>query len=228
MSTNTRNERGIAGMGLVAIGTAVSIIVIITIFLVSLNSNQKQMVSREAALSGQYKQNINDLSAYVNTIKESLGLANTANAALDKVLADAVSGRYEGKTSAQPGTGTLFSAITEAYPDLTRNADLYSTVQDAILKGRERFKNKQDKLGDMIREYDTWRKSGYIHSFTVRLVGAPSENLRASIGADTVTGQAAYERMNTQVVAGPAAEAFKTGIDNGLDLGPTPTPSVAK
>ena len=227
---NYRSERGAAAtIALITVGSILGVLILSAlIFFVSLNGKQKTMVAKESALSGQYKMNQNDLSTYVNTIKESLGIAQTGNAALNKVLADAVSGRYDGNTSAQPGTGTLFSAITEAYPDLTANAALFSNVQSAVLAGREGFKNKQDKLSDMIRDYDTWRNSGFINSFMVRLVGAPSSNLKAAVGDQVLTGDAALAQMNRQVLAGAAIESYKTGIDNGLDLGPAPTPAATK
>jgi hypothetical protein len=229
MTRTTRRETGAAPTALIAVGATLAVIVVLVISLFAyINGIQKTMVAKETTLSAQYKMNQNDLSTYVNTIKESLGVAQTGNAALNKVLADAVSGRYDGNTSAQPGTGTLFSAITEAYPDLTANAALFAKVQDAVLAGREGFKNKQDKLSDMIRDFDTWRNSGIIRSKVVAMVGSPSGNLKAAAGDTVLTGQAALDQMNKQVLAGAAIDSYKTGVDNGLDLGPsqTPAPSV--
>lgn len=199
-------------------------------FFATYNSVQKNMVKREQALSSQYKDNQNELSAYVSTIKEALGVADRNTEALDKVLASAVQGRYEVGSTAKPGGGELFSAITEAYPDLSGVSLPYQKVQDAVISGRAAYKNKQTKLLDMVREYETWKNSGIIHSKITSMVGAPSDNLVAGIGDDIKTGQDALNRMKTIVVTRESSEAYRSGEMDPLDLGPTssaPAPSAA-
>lgn len=205
---------------LVVIGVVVVLGILIIWTFSSFNSTQKEMVRKEAALSAQYVDNQNELSTYVSKVKEALGVAQSGTAALDQVLSDAVKGRYDGETSAQPGSGALFSAITEAYPDLSNVSLPYQKVQDAVLSGREAYKNQQTKLTDMLRDYDTWRNSGFIHSKMTSMVGAPSDNLVARIGTAVSRGQDAEDQMWVIVLASDAKKAYTTGEMDPLDLGP--------
>lgn len=201
----------------IAVGL-VGLIVLIWLF-ASFNGTQKDMVKREQALSAQYQDNQNELSKLVLSVREMLGVATTANDKLNEVLTDAIKGRYEGDTGANPTGGAFFSAITEAYPDLAANSALYQKVQDAIASGREAYKNKQTKLLDMLREYETWKNSGFVHSKMASMVGAPSDNLVARIGTSVSRGQDALDQMYVIVLAGEAKEAYTTGEDPGLDTG---------
>lgn len=203
-------------IALVASGLVAALVLIA--FFVALNGNQKTMVSKEQALSAQYQDNQNELSTYVSTIKESLGVADRNTEALDQVLSDAIKGRYDGETTAEPGTGQLFSAIVEAYPDLQGVSLPYAKVQDAIFSGRQAYKNTQTKLLDMLRDYETWKNSGFIHSKLVAMVGAPSDNLRAQIGTAVSRGQDALDQMYIIVLAGEAQDAYTSGTMDPMDL----------
>jgi hypothetical protein len=214
------NTKALIGLGVIG-----ALLISVLSLFVMFNNAQKDMVKREAALSAQYLDNQNELSTYVSTIKESLGIADRNTQALDQVLADAVKGRYDGDTSAKPGGGALFSAITEAYPDLSSVSVPYQKVQDAVFSGREAYKNQQTRLLDMLREYDTWRNSGLIHKHVVSMVGAPSQNLKAQIGTQINRGQDAEDQMYLIVTAGDAQKAYQTGTMDPLDLGPTGAPS---
>lgn len=200
---------------------AFAALVLVVGLFTSLNSAQKGITSREAALNAQYLDNQNELSTYVVSIKESLGVADRNTQALDQVLMDAVKGRYENKGA--PDNGAMFSAMVEAYPDLSSVSIPYQKVQDAVLAGRTAYKNKQSKLLDMLREYDTWRKSGFIHSAVVNMVGAPSDNLVARVGANSWRGQDALDKMYQIVLTKDAQEAYESGEMKPMDLGPTPT-----
>lgn len=230
MSTSpiTYRERG-AVSALVAVGAFFAVLVIVAVSLFAwANGIQKEMIDRETALTAEFKTNQTELSQYTLAIKEAVGIADRGTDALDKVLKDAIRGRYDGDTSAQPGGGALFSAITEAYPDLTANTAMYAKVQDEIISGRKAFKNKQNALSDKIRAYDKWRTSGFIHSAVTSMVGAPSDALRVTIDGNVTTGKAALDKMDQQVNSSESNEAFKSGVDNGLDLGPTPQASPTK
>lgn len=195
-------------------------LVVLIGFGVTLNGVQKAMVKREQALSAQYQANQNELSTFVSKVTEMMGVAETATEAQRTVLEDAVKGRYEGETGANPTGGAFFSAITEAYPDLAQNQALYGKVQDAVSSGREAYKNKQDKLLDMLREYETWKNSGFVHSKLASMVGAPSDNLVARVGMQANRGQDALDQMYVIVLTSQAKEAYETGEMDPLDLGP--------
>lgn len=202
------------------IGAALALVLLFSFM--GFNGVQKDMVKKETALSAQYLDNQNELSTYISKIKEQVGLQNTATAALDKVLTDAVKGRYDQGSSAQPGGGALFSAIIEAYPDLSKNQEGYQLILNSISSGREAYKNAQTKLLDMLRDYDTWRNSGFVHSKVASMVGAPSNNLVARIGTQTSRGQDALDQMYVIVLASNAVDAYKSGTLDPLDLGPQP------
>lgn len=186
----------------------------------SFNGTQKDMVNREQRLSAQYQDNQNELSAYISTVKESLGVAESNTAALDEVLANAIKGRYDGDNAAMGQGGAFFSAITEAYPQLDAVSLPYQKVQEAVMSGRMAYKNKQTKLLDMLREYETWKNSGFIHSKMTSMVGAPSDNLVARVGTNTSRGQDALDKMYLIVLDKDTKQAYDTGELEPMDLGP--------
>ena len=182
------------------------------------NAVQKDGTSREAALNAQYKANQNELSTYVVKIKETLGVADRKTDKLDMVLSDAVKGRYEGEATPNVETSALtIAAITEAYPDLS-GLESYDKVIDQISAGRDAYKNKQDKLLDMLSQYQTFQNSGLIKQHIVSTLGFPSNNLRA----DDARGQAALDQMFNIVLAKQARDAYETGEMPVLDTNPAP------
>lgn len=209
----------------IIIGVIAVVLIIATMSLYgTFNSVQKGSVQRESRLSAQYLDNQNELSTYIVKVKEQLQIANLKTDKLDKVLSDAIQGRYGEASSAKPfGQGNaMFSAMVEAYPQLG-NLDIYDKIADTISAGREAFKNKQSALLDQLREYDTWRNSGIVHSWLTGLAGVPSSHLVARIGNQSVTGAAAERQMYQIVTTADASQAFKSGEQAPLDLNPVPT-----
>lgn len=200
-------------------------VVIIALFAViglfsTFNTVQKEGVNWETQLNAQYLANQNELSSYVSGFYEQLGVADRKSEKLNEILVEAVKGRYEGHTSAQPGQGQLFSAITEAYPDLTANLNVYDKIVDYITGGREAYKSKQDKLLDMLGRYDNWRQSGLVHSRVVSMVGYPSNSLEARIGNNVTHGEDARNQMYRIVLTDAAVDAYETGTMDPLSVDP--------
>lgn len=112
---------------------------------------------------------------------------------MDKIISDAVKGRYEGKDG-QPVEhgqgGAFFSAMIEAYPDLRGQLDVYDKIISFVAAGREAYKFKQL---DMIRAYESYRQTGWVRSFFIERIGYPS--LRAQIGTQVVRGADALSQM---------------------------------
>lgn len=186
----------------------------------SFNGIYNGSVERENRLNAQYQDNQNYLSAYISGFFEQVSVVKAGGAQLNTVLEDAVKGRYEGKTSAQPGTGSLFSAILEAYPEaslaeLQRN---WGKIQSFVEAQREGYRNIQSKLLDMLREYDVWRQRGLIRRFFVNFVGVPSERLVARIGDKKWTGQEALDKMFQIVLTAEAKRAYETGEQAPLEV----------
>jgi len=193
-------------------GILVVLIIAVVSVYGSLNGIQQDGVSFETQLNAQYLDNQNELGSYISGFYEQIGVANLKSDKMDKILSDAVKGRYDSNnTSAQVGNGQLFSAIKEAYPDLGTNLNLYDKILNYVQAGRTAYKNKQSKLLDQLRSYDNWRKSGIIHSMFVRWMGFPSDALQAHLGATVITGAAAEAQMYIIVLPSDAAQAYQTG-----------------
>jgi hypothetical protein len=181
-------------------------------------------VGFEQRLGTQYLDNQNELSKYISGFYEQAGVLEAQTDALDQILLDAVKGRYdEGGFAAE---SPFFAAIFEAYPEASaaQLMDNYGALQDYITAGRESYANKQTKLLDILRAYDTWRFSGLARPFLIRLLGFPSENLKARVGDFVFTGQSAVDKMYAIVLTERAVEAYEDGrLDPlqypGTDLG---------
>lgn len=201
---------------IIAIGVAFAVFVLLMSTFSYLNNLQKGTVQREIRLSRQYESLKSGLDAFLSTAREQAGVTKAQSAAFDKIMLDAVQGRYQGKegqpTGAVPGTGgTLFSAIAEAYPNLDSLNSSYSRIIDTISSGRAAFNNNQQKLQDQIREYDQFRKSGIIRSWVIgHITGAPTDNL-VVVNAGRKTRNDAYEVMTHVIASGVTANAFESG-----------------
>lgn len=211
-------SRGVIAIIVAAIG-------LISFFAVynGVNNLQKQTVEREVRLSRQYETLKTGLDAFLTTAREQAGVTKAQSAAFDKIMLDAVAGRYQNKeggpTTAQPGSGTLFSAIQEAYPNLDGINSSFTRILDTISAGRTAFANNQAKLQDQLREYDTWRKSGIFHSWVLaKLVGVPTDDLVVTNGDQKLRGQAAYDKMSQVITSGTTADAFKSGKLDAQDF----------
>jgi hypothetical protein len=173
------------------------------------NSLRSEGVRRETALNAQYLSNQNELGTYISSFYEQLGIANLKSEKLDQILMDAVKGRYEGNNMGRGGE--FFSAITEAYPNL-QGLDIYDRIINHVAAGREAYKGVQNKLLDMLREYDNWRIDGFFQSWIISSVlGVPSEHLEARIGNLVTQGASARDQMYLIVLPSQARDAYKTG-----------------
>lgn len=197
-------------VALVAIIAAVSIFGFI-------NGTRDEGIRKTSALEGQYMDNQNELSSYILKFNESLGIADRQNTKLNEVLLDAVKGRYDNDGSLNPGTGgQLFSAITEAYPDLSANSEAYMKVQDLIVSGRDAYKNKQTKLLDMVRDYDVWLQSDFLKSSVIKNLGFPDDYLEVKVDGKPLRGQDALDQIASIVLTEDAKEAYETGTMDPL------------
>lgn len=199
--------------GLVITGVVVLIVLIVAGSLYgNVNSLRNTAIQKEAALVAQYSDNQNELSTYVVQFKESLGVADQGSERLEGILVEAVKGRYDGNM--EPGdSGSLFSAITEAYPDLTATTESYAKVQDLVVSGRNAYKNKQSKLLDMIRDYNTWRETDFIDSWIIRnVINAPTDSLKVTVGSNTFRGEDALDKISQIVLVQDAVDSYDTGV----------------
>jgi hypothetical protein len=200
--------------GLVAVVAIVAVLVIIVSgFFGYVNTTRNSGIQKEAGLVAQYQDNQNELSTYLLQFNETLGIADKQSEVLNNILLDAVKGRYDNDTSLEPGTGgSMFSAISEAYPDLTTTTETYAKVQDLVISGRNAYKNKQSKLLDLIRDYNTWRETDIIRSFVVKnILGFPSDNLKVTVGENIFRGQDALDKISQLVLTQGAIDSYNSG-----------------
>ncbi|MBI3572447.1 hypothetical protein HY091_02880 [Candidatus Kaiserbacteria bacterium] len=176
-----------------------------------MNGLRNEGIAYETQLVANYKANQSYLSSYEAGFYETLGVANLKSAKLDQILLDAVRGRYEGNTSAQPGGGSLFSAIAEAYPNLDLN--VYDKIVDYIKGKRAGFNDAQTGLLDVLRHYDLWRRSGILQHVIISILGFPSHDLVACAAEDDCKyGEEAEERMRRILVTEGTQKAYHTGV----------------
>lgn len=202
------------------IGAVVVLVLIIVGFSIygSINGTRGQAITKENQLVAAYQDNQNELSTYILQFNETLGIADKQSDVLNDIILNAVQGRYDNDGSLQPGTGgTMFSAIAEAYPDLTATTETYAKVQDLVIAGRNAFKNKQTHLLDLIRDYNTWRESDLFRSFLLKnIIGAPTDNLKVTVGDDTYRGEEALDKISQIILTDEAADAYETGTQGPL------------
>lgn len=204
-ANETGSSKGIA----MIVGVVVLVIAALSIF-GFYNGVRNEGIQQENTLEQQYQTNQNELSKITLTVKETIGIADKGNTQIDEIIKNAVQGRYDGAMDAGTG-GAMFSAIQEAYPDLTANTALWAKVQDAIIAGRQSFANHQRVLSDRVSAYETWMEQGAVKSVMVDMIGFPSDNLEAWVGDDVYYGRAALERIKKPIVAKEATTAFETG-----------------
>jgi hypothetical protein len=200
-------------------GTIITLSIIVSFFVILFlgvvsfygytNKLRTQNIGFETTLSAQYLSNQNYLSEYVSGFYETLGVANIKSDKMDKILTDAVKGRYGEKGFSSDGA--FFSAIKEAYPDIT-GLNIYDKIIDYVKSRRAGYRDIQDKLLDMLATYDRWRKEGWVQSYIVaNVIGAPTEDLKARVGTEITTGKAALDKMYQIVLTEQAVDAYSTG-----------------
>lgn len=159
-----------------------------------------------------YNETTNVLSNCIVETKEAAGVAEAQTGALNKVIGEAVRGRYEQPSTAQPGGGknALFSAMVEAYPNTDQLSKTFQDVLTVISGCRTEFKNTQSELQKHVTLFNSWREG----SFFNRKLGAedyPTNKLAIEVGGKTVTGDAALTQMRKLVLVKEAREGRDTG-----------------
>jgi len=209
---------GKIGVGLVITIIIVCVLVFSAISMYSYaNTLRNESVGYETQLTAQYLANQAYLSAYIGGFYEQVGIANMKSEKMDKILTDAVKGRYE-KSGGFSSNGSLFSAIKEAYPDLT-GLNIFDKIMDYISSKREGYRADQTKLLDMLRSYDKWREMGIVQSFIIKsILNVPSERLEARIGETVLKGQIARDKMYQIVLTEGTTEAYQKGTMKSLSV----------
>ena len=173
--------------------------------------------SQELAMTAHWKNTQARYGQFRMGRADKLAIAREKRDAINKILVDAVAGRYD--KANQPGTvdqQAVFSAIVEAYPD-TKGLDIFDGLLKDIQAGREAFAKDQETMADMVRSYNSWRTTGsFLHPTFVNWAGFPSPTLEARVGDKVYTGQEALDKMSKVIVGQDTGEIFDTGNDKPL------------
>lgn len=199
--------------GLIALVFVMGIVGVISTYTNTRNDGRKQ----ELALTQQWKGTQVRYGQFRTSIYDQLSIAREKRDALDKIIVDAVTGRYDKEGAAGAvDQGKLFSAISEAYPDL-KGVDIYDKIIVQIQAGRQAFAKDQEQLQDMIRSYNSWRTTGsFLHPTIVEWCGFPSNTLEAQVGGKVYHGQEALDKMSAVIVGSDTSQIFDSGVDKPL------------
>lgn len=144
---------------------------------------------------------------------DQLGIAREKRDAMDKILTDAVSGRYNQTGSPLVDRNQLISAVVEAYPDLA-GLNIYDKIADFVTKMRSDFAQDQAQISEMIRDYNTWRQTGsFLHPTLVGWAGFPSDALEMQANGNVYRGKDALDRMSRPIIGSDTGQIFDTGVD---------------
>ena len=194
------------------IGAIALVLVLLVSWFALSNSVTNTGNKHEADLNAQYLDNQNYLSDCITKIRESASIVKGNTAAFDQIMTDAVKGRYDDPNSSAQGAvgrGQLFSALSEQYPDLSGNTQLFDKMLTVAVGCRTDYRGKQSAMASKLQAYDTWRTG----SWTARTFasGFPNDNLVATIGTEEYTGKDALKKMRQIILVSDAAKAYETG-----------------
>jgi hypothetical protein len=191
----------------------------IVMFLFGSISFRDQGVANQNGIQAAYNQNRSHLASYARQIETDAGLAKLNIKGNTEFMQAAVSGRYQTGNTADPNkTGTLFSAMHEAYPNMPEN--MYPAIMKAVEVQEAKFKNDQDDLSGRIASFDTWTQTTF-HALYNLLPWCqfPNDHLTA-LGPDgkTLHGQAALDQMRSLVTSKESDDAYHSNQFDGPKL----------
>jgi hypothetical protein len=176
---------------LIGLGVA-AFFVIVTV--VMLTGKYNYAVSTENQIEAIWENNQNILSQYSLKVKEIAKVPDMYKDDLKEVMTSALSARY-----GENGSQATFQWLKEH--NVTIDSAMYTKIQQAVEAGRNKFENAQTKLVDVKQGYKN--NLDYAVTGTVlKFMGFPKSDL------------AKFEVIKSN----HAVEAFKTGIDKGVDF----------
>ncbi|MFY9227893.1 MAG: hypothetical protein WAO28_01005 [Candidatus Microsaccharimonas sp.] len=165
---------------------------------------------KEANMSSLYAQGATTLSTCLVQTSQAANVAQAESEALQEVFASAIAARYD-TPAGQIDEGALFSAIVEAYPDVTGLEETFQQVISVIVGCRTDYANAQALVQVAVKDFNSWRTGSWV----VRTFGGsefPNDNLYIAIGDTEVYGQEAYEIMRKPIVDNSTITAYEEGV----------------
>jgi hypothetical protein len=153
----------------ILLGLFSTIVLFLGIAVVSVISINNDLVSQEAGLDAQYKQNQNNYDNFTKKVIEVAQVPAMMRDDLEKITKAAISGRYGSK-----GSQAVFQFIKEQNP--TVSPEIYSKIQQVIDAGRTSFESEQKMLLDKKRLY-TVQLNSFPTGVVARVLGFPKIDL---------------------------------------------------
>ena len=188
-------EKGLVGYVVLGILAAVALTVV-----ASYVTNANYGVRAETAIKATWENNENILSQYSLKVMEVAQVPAMYTKQVKEVYTDVLAGRY-----GENGSQAMFQWLKEQNPQI--DASLYSRIQQVMEAGRNEFRVAQTQLVDQKRSYLT--NLGYVwKGFWLNLAGYPKIHVGFEGDADD------YKVITSEY----SNEAFKTGVDKGIQL----------
>lgn len=203
---------------IIAIAIAVPLLLVVGV-ISYFSAVRNNIIEKEEGLTASYKTNMIELDKFTSSVTETFGVAEEAADKIGAVITEAIAGRYQGADPQAQG-GELFSALAEAYPDLSANTELYAQVSRAITSGRQAFADAQSKMASQVSAYRQYIDKGFMKSTVAGMLGSPTDRIRITMGNKLAyTGDEALLVMETVIMSPNTADAIDTGILEPLEFG---------
>lgn len=188
------NYRKQNGMNVVALSVLMGVGALFLVLVASYITNYNYGVRMETQIEAQWTDNRNVLSQYSARIMEMAQVPDMYKEDVIEIYEGAMTGRY-----GDDGSQAMFQWLQEQNPQI--DASLYTSIQQSMEAGRNKFENSQTKLIDLKRAYET-RLGVFYSGLWLRIAGFPRVDLD-----DYNIVQSDYSN-----------EAFESGVDNGIKL----------
>lgn len=181
------------------------------------------MVPAQNSMSAQYDNNRQFLASFARRIETMVGVKNNDYKQLAKVFAT-VGSRYHGdangsaSTADATKTGTMFSAIKEAYPQVDQSTA--AKILKVVEVQEDQFVNLQTGFRDTVRQWDDHTQTMWfalLNKFPWN--NFPNDHL-AAIGpkGTKLYGKAALDQMRSLVTSAESDRSFGTNQFDGPKL----------
>ncbi len=208
---------------LIGITALVLVLGFIAITLISSVSYRDETIRLQNGVSANYDNNRQILAGVARRIETKVGVANIDLDKLSQLFTNVSGARYHdpkggSSTADATKTGTVFSAIHEAYP--TVDASMYQDIIKEVDVQEDKFANAQTGLRDSIRNFDdhtqtTW--NSILNSLPWNHF--PNDNLTAlGPNGTTLHGKAALDQMRKLVTSKESDKAYQTNEFDGPQL----------
>jgi hypothetical protein len=182
------------GFNVVALSTLMGVGALVLVLVGSYITNYNYGNRTEKLIQATWTDNRNVLSQYSARIMEMAQVPDMYKNDIVEIYEGAMTGRY-----GEDGSQAMFQFLQEQNPQI--DASLYTSIQQSMEAGRNKFENSQTKLIDQKRSYET-KLGAFYSGIWLRIAGYPKIDLDAI----------------TIVMSDYANDAFESGVDNGLKL----------